>query len=140
MGGVNLELPAGRSVAIVGENGAGKTTLVKLLCRFYEQTEGSIEMDGVDMRRYPLADWRERIAAGFQDFARFEFVAREAIGVGDLPKIDSAPAVRKALRRARGEDLLARLDDGSRPSSVSRTRTARTLAAANGRSWRSGAR
>jgi ATP-binding cassette subfamily B protein len=112
LGGVNLDLPAGRTVAIVGENGAGKTTLVKLLCRFYEQTEGTIEMDGVDMRRFPLEDWRARIAAGFQDFARFEFLAREVIGVGDLPKIANAAAVTRALGRARGEDLLTRLDDG----------------------------
>jgi ATP-binding cassette subfamily B protein len=112
LGGVDLELPAGTTVAIVGENGAGKTTLVKLLCRFYEQTSGVIEMDGVDMRRYPLDEWRGRIAAGFQDFARFEFIAREVIGIGDLPKIESAPAVKKALHRARGDDLLTRLEDG----------------------------
>jgi ATP-binding cassette subfamily B protein len=112
LGGVNLDLPAGHTVAIVGENGAGKTTLVKLLCRFYEQTEGTIEMDGVDMRRFPLDDWRARIAAGFQDFVRFEFLAREVIGVGDLPRIEDAAAVKRALGRARGEDLLTRLDDG----------------------------
>ncbi len=112
LGGVNLDLPAGKTVAIVGENGAGKTTLVKLLCRFYEQTEGAIELDGVDMRRFPLDAWRERIAAGFQDFTRFEFLAREVIGVGDLPKIDDDAAVSTALGRARGEDLLSRLDDG----------------------------
>ncbi len=112
LGGVNLTLPAGHTVAIVGENGAGKTTLVKLLCRFYEQTGGTIEMDGVDMRRYELDAWRERIAAGFQDFARFEFVAREVIGVGDLPEIENTSAVTKALSRARGEDLLTRLSEG----------------------------
>ncbi len=112
LGGVNLELPSGTTVAIVGENGAGKTTLVKLLCRFYEQTEGTIEMDGVDMRRFPLDHWRARIAAGFQDFARFELLAREVIGVGDLPQIENASAVKKALTRARGDDLLTRLDGG----------------------------
>ena len=112
LGGVDLDLPAGTTVAIVGENGAGKTTLVKLLCRFYEQTSGVIEIDGVDMRRYPLDEWRGRIAAGFQDFARFEFVAREVVGVGDLPKIASTRAVKKALGRARGDDLLTRLDGG----------------------------
>ncbi len=112
LGGVNLHLPAGHTVAIVGENGAGKTTLVKLLCRFYEQTDGTIEMDGVDMRRYELDAWRERIAAGFQDFARFEFLAREVIGVGDLPQIEDTAAVTKALDRARGTELLERLSDG----------------------------
>ncbi len=112
LGGVNLELPAGSTVAIVGENGAGKTTLVKLLCRFYEQTDGVIELDGVDMRRFPLDEWRQRIAAGFQDFARFELLAREVVGVGDLPQVKDPKAVKRALRRARGEDLLKRLDDG----------------------------
>jgi len=112
LGGVDLDLPSGSTVAIVGENGAGKTTLVKLLCRFYEQTDGVIELDGVDLRRFPLDEWRRRIAAGFQDFARFEMLAREVIGVGDLPKIDDAKAVTGALRRARGDDLLKRLDNG----------------------------
>jgi ATP-binding cassette, subfamily B, bacterial len=110
--GVNLELPAGSTVALVGENGAGKTTLVKLLCRFYEPTTGSIMLDGVDLGRLPLDDWRARIATGFQDFARFEFLARETVGVGDLPRIESAPAVAAALGRARGEDVVDLLDDG----------------------------
>ncbi len=110
--GVELELPAGSTVAIVGENGAGKTTLVKLLCRFYEPTTGAITLDGVDLQRFPLDGWRERIATGFQDFARFEFLARETVGVGDLPQIESASSVTAALERARGADVLDRLDDG----------------------------
>lgn len=109
---VNLHLPAGSTVALVGENGAGKTTLVKLLCRFYQPTSGTIEIDGVDLARFPLAEWRQRIAAGFQDFVRFEFVARETVGVGDLPRIDSTPAVTAALERARAGDVVERLPDG----------------------------
>lgn len=109
---VNLHLPAGSTVALVGENGAGKTTLVKLLCRFYQPTSGTIEIDGVDLARFPLAEWRQRIAAGFQDFVRFEFVARETVGVGDLPRIDSTPAVTAALGRARAGDVVERLPDG----------------------------
>ena len=112
LAGVDLHLPPGSTVAIVGENGAGKTTLVKLLCRFYEPTGGSIELDGVDLRRFPLGDWRERIATGFQDFVRFEFLARETVGVGDLPQIESSATVTGALVRARGEDVLARLEEG----------------------------
>ena len=112
LAGVDLTFPAGSTIAIVGENGAGKTTLVKLLCRFYEPTAGTISLDGVDLRRFPLDDWRKRIATGFQDFARFEFLARETVGVGDLPEIESAEAVTGALERAHGMDVLERLDDG----------------------------
>jgi len=112
LSGVDLHLPAGSTVAIVGENGAGKTTLVKLLARFYETTAGTIRVDGVDLRRIPLRDWRDRIAAGFQDFARFELVARQTVGVGDLPRIDSDDDVLGALQRASAESLLDRLDDG----------------------------
>jgi ATP-binding cassette subfamily B protein len=109
---VDLDLPAGSTVAIVGENGAGKTTLVKLLCRFYEPTTGGITLDELDIRRFPLDDWRRRIATGFQDFARFEFLARETVGVGDLPRVGSTTAVTAALERARGVDVLERLDEG----------------------------
>jgi ATP-binding cassette subfamily B protein len=110
--GVNLDLPAGSTVAIVGENGAGKSTLVKLLCRFYEPTSGTITADGADLARIPLAEWRERIATGFQDFVRFEFVARQTVGVGDLPFVDSQAAVEAALNRAHAGDVVDRLEDG----------------------------
>lgn len=72
---VNLRIKAGSTVAIVGENGAGKTTLVKLLCRFYDVSNGTISLDGVDITRFPLEEWRGRISAGFQDFVRFELTA-----------------------------------------------------------------
>jgi ATP-binding cassette subfamily B protein len=112
LGGVDLELPAGSTVAIVGENGAGKTTLVKLLCRFYEPQEGQMLLDGVDIRRFEIKEWRERIASGFQDFARFELVARQAVGVGDLPQLDSEVAVEGALERAHASDMIGRLEHG----------------------------
>jgi ATP-binding cassette subfamily B protein len=109
---VDLELPAGSTVAFVGENGAGKSTLVKLLCRFYDPTGGRILVDGKDLSRLPVAEWRERIAAGFQDFVRFELVARESVGVGDLPAIEQPAAVAGALERADARDLVDRLPAG----------------------------
>jgi ATP-binding cassette subfamily B protein len=108
----NILLPPGSTVAIVGENGAGKTTLVKLLCRFYEPTGGAITLDGVDIRRFPLDEWRRRISVGFQDFVRFELLARETVGVGDLPLIDDEHTVVAALERAHAGDVVLRLDDG----------------------------
>src|SRR5262249_37719816 len=86
---VTLELPAGAVVAIVGENGAGKTTLVKLLTKLYEPSAGRILIDGVDLTRLPADQWRERLAGAFQDFFRFEFRARQTVGVGDLPRMDN---------------------------------------------------
>jgi ATP-binding cassette subfamily B protein len=109
---VTLELPAGTTVAIVGENGAGKTSLVKLLCGFYRPTAGAVLVDGVDLRRIPLGQWRERIAAGFQDFVRYEFVARRTVGVGDLPREGSTEAVLAALARAHATDVVDHLPDG----------------------------
>jgi ATP-binding cassette subfamily B protein len=99
-------------VAVVGENGAGKSTLVKLLCRFYEPTAGTIELDGVDLRGLPADRWRERIAAGFQDFSRFELLARETVGVGDLPRLADEAAVAAALDRAGAADVTPRLPRG----------------------------
>jgi ATP-binding cassette subfamily B protein len=109
---VDLFLPAGSTVAMVGDNGAGKTTLVKLLCRFYDPTEGRVTVDGVDLRDLPVEQWRARLSGTFQDFARPELVAREAVGVGDLPSVDDAAAVHAALTRARAEDVPAALPDG----------------------------
>src|SRR5205823_6814493 len=70
---VNLDLPAGTVVAIVGENGAGKTTLVKLLAKLYEPTAGRILVDDIDLARIAADEWRTRLAGAFQDFFRFEF-------------------------------------------------------------------
>ncbi len=109
---VNLTIPAGSTVAIVGENGAGKSTLIKLLCRFYDPDSGVITVDGTDLARMPVADWRSRISAGFQDFARFEFSAQQTVGLGDLPHVDDANAVAAALDRARAEDVMRRLSNG----------------------------
>ncbi len=109
---VDLHIPAGSTVAIVGENGAGKSTLIKLLCRFYDPNSGSIEVDGTELRRMPVDEWRSRISAGFQDFARLEFTAQQTVGIGDLPQIDDPEAVTGALQRARADDVMRRLTDG----------------------------
>jgi ATP-binding cassette subfamily B protein len=110
--GVDLFLPAGVTVAIVGENGAGKTTLVKLLCGLIPPTSGRILIDDAELAAIEPERWRERIAAGFQDFARFEVLARRTVGLGDLPRLDDDAAVRAALERAGAGDLPRQLDQG----------------------------
>ena len=80
--GLNLSIPAGTSIAIVGQNGAGKTTLAKLLCRLYDPTSGAIEVDGIDLRLFDVEAWRSRITAVFQDFVRFELTLRQNVDPG----------------------------------------------------------
>jgi ATP-binding cassette, subfamily B, bacterial len=109
---VSLRLPAGTVVALVGENGAGKTTLVKLLCRFYEPDGGRILVDGVDLGRFAVEEWRTRVSAAFQDFSRFEFLVRENTGVGHLARIEDATAVQAALVRAGAADVPQALPAG----------------------------
>ncbi len=109
---LDLTLPAGATVAVVGDNGAGKSTLVKLLCRFYEPTAGVVTVEGVDLSRIDASRWRERISAGFQDFVRFELLAGQTVGVGDLPHADDAGAVRVALERAASAEIVAALPGG----------------------------
>ena len=109
---VSLQFPAGTVVAIVGENGAGKTTLVKLLAKMYEPSSGSILVDGTPLARIPATEWRSRLAGAFQDFYRFEFRARHAVGVGDVPRFDDEPAVVAAVGRAGAGDVVANLTSG----------------------------
>ena len=109
---VNLHLKAGSVVAIVGENGAGKTTLVKLLSRLYQPTKGRILVDDVELGRMPPDVWRARLSGAFQDFYRFEFRARHTVGVGDVPRLDDAPAVETAVDRAGAVDVVEHLAAG----------------------------
>ncbi|MFI6679827.1 ABC transporter ATP-binding protein [Kribbella sp. NPDC050470] len=109
---VELHLPAGRVVAVVGENGAGKSTLVKLICKLYEPTGGRILVDGQPLDRIPAEAWRLATAGAFQDFFRFEFRAGHSVGLGDLPRLDDEPAVTTAVGRAGAEDVVERLEAG----------------------------
>jgi ABC-type multidrug transport system fused ATPase/permease subunit len=99
--GFDLTIPAGSSLAIVGQNGAGKTTLAKLLCRLYDPQSGAIEIDGVDLRELSLEAWRGRVAAVFQDFTRFELSLRDNVAPAGAPD----DAVRAALAAAGAADL-----------------------------------
>jgi ABC-type multidrug transport system fused ATPase/permease subunit len=104
--GFDLAIPAGSSLAIVGQNGAGKTTLAKLLCRFYDPQGGAIEIDGLDLRELDITAWRARLAAVFQDFIRFELSLRDNISPGAAV---SDELIREALDAA-GAGKLASLD------------------------------
>ena len=109
---IDLTLPAGAVIAIVGENGAGKSTLVKLLAKLYDPTAGRIVVDQTDLARIDAAAWRTRLAGAFQDFFRFEFRAGRSVGIGDLPRLDQEPAVIAAVSRAGADDIIARLPAG----------------------------
>jgi ATP-binding cassette, subfamily B, bacterial len=101
----DLTIPAGSSLAIVGQNGAGKTTIAKLLCRFYDPEAGVIEIDGVDLRELDLASWRSRVTAVFQDFLRLELSLRDNVAPNGAPD----DILRAALASA-GASKLAALD------------------------------
>jgi ATP-binding cassette, subfamily B, bacterial len=109
---VNVHLPAGVVVALVGDNGAGKSTLVKLLCGFYQPTQGRITADGVDLADIDVDEWRAGLSGAFQDFCKFEFTAQETIGVGDLPGIDDSTRVSNAAEQAGASAVIDTLPDG----------------------------
>ena len=99
----DLTIPAGSSLAIVGQNGAGKTTIAKLLCRLYDPQSGAIEIDGVDIRELDLTSWRSRVAAVFQDFIRLELPLRDNVAPAGAPD----DVIRAALASAGATDLAA---------------------------------
>jgi len=103
--GLDLRIPAGSSLAIVGRNGAGKTTVAKLLCRLYDPTGGAIEIDGVDLRELDVEAWRRQVTAVFQDFVRFERSLRDNVAPAGAPD----DVILAALADA-GADGLAELD------------------------------
>ena len=112
LSGMNLWLPPGSVVAVVGENGAGKSTIVKLLSRMYEPSDGRITVDGADLADFDPALWRRRLSAAFQDACRFEFLLGETIGIGDVDKIDDAYQILMATERAGAGQVLETLPLG----------------------------
>jgi ABC-type multidrug transport system fused ATPase/permease subunit len=110
----DLTIPAGSSLAIVGQNGAGKTTIAKLLCRLYDPQSGRIEIDGADLREFDLMSWRSRIAAVFQDFIRLELPLRDNVAPAGAPDdvVQDALESAGAAKLASLDTVLARGYDG----------------------------
>ncbi|WP_051864828.1 ABC transporter ATP-binding protein [Streptomyces griseus] len=110
--GLDLTLPHGSSVALVGRNGAGKSTLIKLLCRFYGPTRGAVLWDGVDIRTLPPAELRRRMTVLFQDFMRYDLTAAENIGIGDLARLTDTTGITDAARMADIDTKIRELPNG----------------------------
>jgi len=108
----SLSIPAGAVVAIVGANGAGKSTLIKLLCRLYDPQEGSVEIDGVDVRALALRDLRRMISVLFQEPVHYSETAAGNIGLGDLPARPGVAAIESAARAAGADVCIERLPQG----------------------------
>jgi ATP-binding cassette subfamily B protein len=111
---IDLHLPPGASLALVGENGSGKTTLIKLLTRLYRPTSGRILLDGLDLGEWDADVLRGRIGVIFQDFARYQMQVGENIGAGDEPHFDDETRWRAAAERGQADDFIATLPAGYR--------------------------
>jgi ATP-binding cassette, subfamily B, bacterial len=112
LAGLDLTIPAGRSLAIVGENGAGKTSLVKLLCGLYPPSSGRLRVDGHDLADLDERAWRDRVAVLFQDFARYHLPVRDNIGLGAPAYAHDEERLRAAAEKAGVLDLIESLPRG----------------------------
>jgi ATP-binding cassette, subfamily B, bacterial len=110
--GVNLTIPAGAAVGLVGVNGAGKSTLVKLLCRFYDPQHGTITWGGTDIRELDIAALRARIGVVFQEFMTYDLTAAENIGIGLVDRIGDRERIAEAAATAKVADTLSSLPNG----------------------------
>ncbi len=103
---VNFHLEAGEKIALIGENGAGKTTLVKLLARLYDPTEGQILLDGVDLREYSVEDLRSEIGVIFQDYMRYDMLAKENIGLGRIQELGNDLRIQTSARKSLADTVI----------------------------------
>jgi ATP-binding cassette subfamily B protein len=111
---IDLHIPAGSKLAVVGENGSGKTTLIKLLTRLYAPTRGRITLDGSDLQAWDPRVLRERIGVIFQDFARYQFTVGENVGVGDVHAIGDQARIEDAAGKGLARAFIEHLPDGYR--------------------------
>ncbi len=112
LNGVNIHIPAGKTVAFVGKNGSGKTTMIKLICGFYSPNSGTITYDGIDSTQINPADIRQNITAVFQDFALYNLSATENIALGDIHRPIDLERVREAARSAGIDSIIEQLPNG----------------------------
>jgi ATP-binding cassette subfamily B protein len=109
---INLLLPKGKCLALVGLNGAGKTTLVKLLARLYDPDEGQILWDGIDIREFDPKELRQHMGAIFQDFVRYDLTAQENIGLGNIDEIHNLPRIQKAAQEVGVHQMIEEMPQG----------------------------
>ncbi|MEL6500949.1 MAG: ABC transporter ATP-binding protein [Cyanobacteria bacterium J06623_1] len=109
---INLTIKPGETIALVGENGSGKTTLIKLLCRLYDPTSGSISVDGVDLKLFKIADLRRQVSVIFQDYAKYHFSAEENIRLGDIEVPPQAKDIYQAAMKSGAHDVINKLPQG----------------------------
>jgi ATP-binding cassette subfamily B protein len=109
---VDIFIPQGESLALVGQNGAGKTTFIKLLTRLYDPTEGRVLLDGKDLRDYEPDDLRRRIGVIFQDFAQYQLLVRENIGFGSVPHLEDDAQLGRAVESGGAAEVVGSLKEG----------------------------
>lgn len=109
---INFRLEAQEKIALIGENGAGKTTLVKLLARLYDPIAGQILLDGIDLREYQVEDLRKEIGVIFQDYMRYEMLAKENIGFGKIESLDDRDRIETAAQKSMAFQVIGKLPGG----------------------------
>lgn len=110
--GVSFTLKAGEKMAFVGQNGAGKTTLIKLFLRFYEPTQGEILLDGININKFDVDEYRKRFGVIFQDFFKYEFTLRENIAVGNISEIKNDEIIGYAASKSLAEEVVKVMEEG----------------------------
>ncbi len=108
---LSLDIKPGESLALVGENGSGKTTLIKLLTRLYTPTEGNIYLDGLNIKDWDIESLRTKIGVIFQDFARYQLLVGENIGIGDVDKLNDKELVSEAANKGMADSFIQDLPD-----------------------------
>ncbi|RYE49627.1 MAG: ABC transporter ATP-binding protein [Hyphomicrobiales bacterium] len=109
---LSFTVPAGETLALVGENGAGKTTIVKLMTRLYDPDEGRITLDGIDLKAFATADLRTHIGVIFQDFLRYSFTASDNIGVGRIEVAADRERIVSAAEQSLADPVIRKLPEG----------------------------